>query len=54
MTGADHTAATKVALWLDRVRMDDRTPAMLDVTDDAIRELVAFRERLVSQHGSIR
>lgn len=42
----DHDTATAVALFLDRLRMDDRTPGMLAVTDKAIAELQAFRDRL--------
>lgn len=46
MTPADYEAARKVALWLDRCRMGDTTPAMADVTRDAIKALQEHLERL--------
>lgn len=44
----DYDTDRKVALFLDRLRMGDTTPAMADVTRDAIKALQEHLERITA------
>lgn len=53
MTLDDHEDARIVALWLDRVQQGDDTPAMQDLTTDAIAALARYQRRNAAPQGGV-
>lgn len=45
-TAEDHEAARKLAELIDRMQQGDESPAMLELVDDALAQLQAYRLRL--------